>query len=33
VTYNTALKADGHAPCLRKGRARGLRQRWVDKSQ
>jgi hypothetical protein len=24
---NTALKADGHAPCLRKGRARGLRQR------
>ena len=29
-TDNTALKADGHAPCLRKGRARGLRQRYPD---
>ena len=28
---NIALKADGHAPCLRKGRARGLRQRSADK--
>jgi hypothetical protein len=28
--YNSALKADGHAPCLRKGRARGLRHRYPD---
>ena len=27
VTSNTAVEADGYAPCLRKGRARSLRQR------
>jgi hypothetical protein len=27
---NNALKADGHAACLRKRRARGLRQRYPD---
>jgi len=27
MPYNIALKADGHAACLRKRRARGLGQR------
>ena len=29
---NNALKADGHAACLRKRRARGLRLRSTDKN-
>jgi hypothetical protein len=29
---NNALKADGHAACLRKRRARGLRQRSADRA-